>query len=192
MFLRRMVGYYLCQKIFYRVCTVTWILIGVEKGRTIQRYQDALIENVFQTRNKDFFLDNQKTDTSVRTFDGQFQGFLAWEELERIVSQVCVLGPIAGVYGRLVEQFLINPKRKNNCYIPERIFIKSVDEARVSLKKEWLYEAPKRPTVGESDSDTDDNATGPTVEKQMENLRMQIQHNENGVDVSFNVNVTID
>ena len=58
------------------------------------------------------------------------------------------------------------------------MFIKSVDEARVSLKKEWLYEAPKRPTVGESDSDSDDNTSGPTVEKQRENLRQQIQFNE--------------
>ena len=137
-------------------------------------------------------MDNQKTDTPVKTFDGQFEGYLAWEGLEKIVSQVCVLGPIAGVYGRLVEQFLTSPKRKNNCYILERIFIRSVGEARVSLKKEWLYEAPKRPTAGESDSDADDNMSGPTVEKQMGNLRVQIQNNENGVDISFNVNVMID
>ena len=148
LFVRRMVGDYLCQKILYGVCTFIWITNGVEKGKPLRRYQDALIENVFQIRNKAFFLDNQKKDTAVKTFDGQFEGYLAWEELEKIVAQVCVLGPIAGLYGRVVEQFLINPRREDNCYIPERIFIKSVDETRVSLKKEWLYEAPKRPTFG--------------------------------------------
>ena len=100
--------------------------------------------------------------------------------MERIVSHVCVLGPIAGVYGRLVEQFLISPKRKNSYYIPERIFMKSVDDARVSLKKEWLYETPKRPIVALSDSELDDDMCGPTHENQMENLRMQIQRNERG------------
>ena len=79
----------------------------------------------------------------------------------------------------------------NSYYVPERAFIKSIHEARVSLKKDWLYETATRPMVGESDSDTDDNASGPTVEKHMENLRMQIQHNENGVDATFNV-TTID
>ena len=34
--------------------------------------------------------------------------------------------------------------------------MKSVDDARVSLKKEWLYETPKRPIVALSDSELDD------------------------------------
>ena len=125
-------------------------------------------------------MDNQKTDTCVRTFDRQIEGFLAWEELEKIVSQVCVFGPIAGVYGRLVEQFLFSPKRKNNYYIPERKFQKSIDDARVSLKKEWLYDAPKRPTVRETDSDQEDDSDGPSFVHQMEDLLLK--HTRRNID----------
>ena len=125
-----------------------------------------------------FFLGNQKKDTEIRTFDGQFAGFLTWEDLKRLVAQVCVLGPIAGLYGRMIEQFLVHPRRKGNYYIPERIFAKSVDEARVCLKKEWLREIPERPAVEEINSESEDNTSGPTIEKQRANLRRQIQHNE--------------
>ena len=78
----------------------------------------------------------------------------------------------------MAEQFLINPKRKDNYYILERIFAQSVDEARISLKKEWLRDTPERPAVEPSDSESEDDTSGPTVEKQRENLRRQIQHNE--------------
>ena len=43
--------------------------------------------------------------------------------------------------------------------------MKSVDDARVSLKTEWLYEASKRPIVEFSESEPDDDMCGPTVEK---------------------------
>ena len=151
---------------------------GFEKGRPLRRYQDALIENVFQIRNKHAFLGREKTDIEVRTFDGQFIGFLTWEDLKKLVGQVCVLGPIAGLYGRIIEQFLVHPKRKDNFYIPERIFALSVESARVCLKKEWLQEIPEKPATEQSDSDSDDNTSGPTVEKQKEKLRRQIKSNE--------------
>ena len=59
-FTRRMTGDYLAQKIFYGVCTTTWIMVGVEKGKTVQKYQNALIENVFGYRNVKFFRDEPK------------------------------------------------------------------------------------------------------------------------------------
>ena len=58
----------------------------------------------------------------MTTFDGQFTGFLCWDDLKKLVGQVSVLGPIAGMYGRKIEQVLIHPKRKT-FYIPEREFI---------------------------------------------------------------------
>ena len=86
-------------------------------------------------------------------------------------SQVCVLGPIAGVFGRQVEQFLISPRRKNSYYIPERVFQKSIDEARVSLKKQWLRTMPIRPLVTNMDSEQDDESScGASLQHQMEEL----------------------
>ena len=36
-FVRRMVGDYLSQKLFYEFLTITWILIGVDKGNELQK-----------------------------------------------------------------------------------------------------------------------------------------------------------
>ena len=80
-------------------------------GTELKKYQDAVIENVFQYQNKFHFLSQEKLDTQVTTFDGQFTGFLCWDDSKKIVAQVSVLGPIAGMYGRKIEQIIMNPKR---------------------------------------------------------------------------------
>ena len=77
----------------------------------------------------------KKKDIEVTTFDGQFTGFLCWDDLKKLVGQVSVLGPIAGMYGRRIEQVLMHPKRKT-FYIPEREFAHSVEAARICMKKE--------------------------------------------------------
>ena len=59
-FTRRMMGDQLCQKIFYEVCTITWILSGIEKGKGLHKYQYALIDIVFGHRNVKTFVMNQK------------------------------------------------------------------------------------------------------------------------------------
>ena len=107
----------------------------------------------------------------MRTFDGQFEGFLAWEELDQICSQVCVLGPIAGVFGRQVEQFLISPKRKNSS---ERVFQKSIDDAPISLKKSWLYNVPKRQMLTNTDTEQDEEL-GPSLQLQIAELLSKSQ-----------------
>ena len=100
LFIRRMSGYVLCQKLLYGVCTFIWLANGIDMGTELKEYQDALIENVFQSKHKFTFLNQQKQDTEVTTFDGQFTGFLCWDDLQKLVGQVSVLGPIAGMYGR--------------------------------------------------------------------------------------------
>ena len=94
---------------------------------------------------------------------------------EVLVGQVCVLGPIAGLYGRIIEQFIIHPKRKT-FYIPERVFAHSIESARACLEKERHQEHPEKTAAEQSDSG--DDASEPTAEKQKENLRRQIKCNE--------------
>ena len=53
-FIRRMAGDIFCQKLFYKVCAFIWINNGIQLGSELQAYQDALIEEVFQYRNKKF------------------------------------------------------------------------------------------------------------------------------------------
>ena len=139
LFIRRMSGDTLCQKVLYGVCTFIWIANGIEMGPELKKYQDAVIENVFQYKNKFHFLSQEKLDTEVTTFDGQFTGFLCWGDLKKLLAQVSVLGPIAGMCGRRIEQLIMNPKGKT-FYIPEREFALSVDAARICLKKELLQE----------------------------------------------------
>ena len=109
-----MVGDYLSQKLFYEFLTITWILFGIEKGKGLHKYQNALIDDVFGHRSIPYFVKNQKTDTVTHTYDGRFRGFLAYEELAQFGKQICVLGPIAGVFGRRLEQYLISPDRRMN------------------------------------------------------------------------------
>ena len=116
----------------------------------------------------------------VNAFDGRFKGFLAYEELARFGKQICVLGPIAGLFGRQVEQFLINPKRKkNDCYIPERVFQKSIDDAPVSLKKSWLYNVPRRQLLGNTDTGYDEEL-GPSLQLQIAELLAKTQRRSLG------------
>ena len=50
----------------------------------------------------------------MTTYDGYYTGFLAYRELEWLGKQICVLGPIAGVFGRQLEQWLVNPERNKD------------------------------------------------------------------------------
>ena len=69
----------------------------------------------------------------------------------------------------------MHPKR-NTVYILEREFAHSVEAARICLKKEMLQEHPGKNTTERSDSD--DDTSGPTVEKQKDILERQIKCNE--------------
>ena len=99
-----MAGDALCQKAFYGVCTFIWIANGVQTGTEVRRYQDVLIENVFRYKNKRVFLDQEQLDIEAATFDGQLTGFVSYDDLKKLVRQICVLGPLAGMYGRDIEQ----------------------------------------------------------------------------------------
>ena len=60
-FVRRMAGDELCQKAFYKLCTLIWLADGIVMGEPLRRYQDALIETVFQYKNKVNFLKLEKS-----------------------------------------------------------------------------------------------------------------------------------
>ena len=55
-FLRRIYGDNLSQKLFYQVMTTTWILLDIDKGKELHNYQDALIDSVFNHRGIEAFL----------------------------------------------------------------------------------------------------------------------------------------
>ena len=144
-----MYGDDLVQKFFYQFMTTTWILADIDKGKELRNYQDALIDSVFGHRGIETFVKNQKTDTSVTTYDGYYTGFLAYKDLEQLGRQICVQGPIAGVFGRQLEQWLLRPDRNmSDEYIPTKLILKSINEAHVALKRNWLLDT-QSPTLDE-------------------------------------------
>ena len=46
-FVRRLAGYELCQKLFYQMCAFIWCASGIGTGPEIRNDQDVLIEEVF-------------------------------------------------------------------------------------------------------------------------------------------------
>ena len=153
-------------------------MLDIDKGKELRNYQDALIDNIFGHRDIQYFVKNQKTDTVVTTFDGYYTGFLAYEDLERLGRQICILGPIAGVFGRQLEQYLISPNRKlSEEYIPVDEIQRSIDEAPCALKKSWLFDEPKVKVWSKNNDDWDDDDTDSEEEK-----KAKMQRRSHGSD----------
>jgi len=173
-FVRRMLGYVLVQKLFYEFMTRTWIMLDIDKGRELRNYQDTLIDNIFGHRSIDYFVKNQKTDTIVTTFDGEFTGYLAYDELERLGRQICVLGPIAGVFGRQLEQWLISPNRKlYEEYIPVEVIQRSIDESPCALKSSWLRDTPILEAWSKNNNKWDDECSDYDTQVMEKRTKMQ-------------------
>ena len=82
-------------------------------------------------------------DTEVTTFDGQYSGYLSYKDLTNLVKQICILGPLAGMYGRDIEQEMMHPT--TGYYISERKFAHSVDAAKYALRKDVIHQHPEEP-----------------------------------------------
>ena len=62
-FVRRMAGDELCQKLFYQMCAFIWCANGIGTGPEIRTYQDVLIEELFTYSNKMEFIKKEKRAT---------------------------------------------------------------------------------------------------------------------------------
>ena len=75
-----------------------------------------------------------------------------------MVIEIGILGPLAGVYGREVEQYLMENMPDT---IPERIFEQSVNLGRASLKSTALMSSFQEENYGSNYSESDVRSTGP-------------------------------
>ena len=139
-FVRRMVGDEFAQKLFYKVCAFIWTVNGVPKGREMQQYQDAVIEDVFHWRDKMDFVRKEKEPTEVSTWDGQTYGYISHSYLEKLATQISCLGPIAGLFGRDVEQEIM-ALRTN--YLSMVKFEHSVTISKCAIRKSAMNEYEK-------------------------------------------------
>ena len=126
-----MVGDDFAQKLFYKVCAFIWAASGVQKGKDIQAYQDALIEDVFGWRHKMDFIKKEKEPTEVSTWDGKYIGYVNHFHLEKMAAQIGILGPIGGLYGCDIEQEIMSLKSP---IISMMKFNHSVTIAKYALK----------------------------------------------------------
>ena len=86
-------------------------------GEDIQKYQDAVITEVFGYSDKHQFLNYEKQATEATTWDGKDRALISSTYLNRMVIEIGILGPLVGVYGREVEQYLMGRMPET---IPER------------------------------------------------------------------------
>ena len=129
---RRMVGDEFCQKVFYFMCTWIWLTNDVEKGDVIRSYQGACIKNVFLYSNPKLFVRGEKESTKIESWDGRDHGFYSYDMLKKLGSQIGILGPLAAMFGRDIEQEIMFSTR--GTYLLERLFRKSVESAYLLIK----------------------------------------------------------
>ena len=99
----------------------------------MREYQDALITHVFGYSHKDDFLPKVKSSLNVMTWDGKSRIMLEAAYIDNMFKEIILLGPLAAMYGREIEQILIQN------YMPEMVseveFEFSVQQGRTSIKK---------------------------------------------------------
>ena len=140
-----MLGDMFCQKVFYLVCTSIWLANKVDN---LFEHQDALIEGVFNYYDKKGFMATLKSPTDVTTFNGKYHGRISDAHLQSMVQQVGILGPIAALFGRDIEQEFI----KGTCWysVRESLFQHSIDNSytaigeRNFMKHDELHLEPRR------------------------------------------------
>ena len=101
------------------------------RGESLNRHQMTLITKVFGILNVGEFMSRMSNPLLVPTWDGKTRAWVKPEQLVRIHKESCIFGPLAALFGREVQQFLmVNPNAK---IILMTEFQHSVDSGRVSL-----------------------------------------------------------
>ena len=103
------------------------------QGHEMREYQDALITHVFGDSHKDDFLPKVKSSLNVMTWDGKDRIMLEATYIEKMFKEVLLSGPLAAMYGREIEQILIQNHMPE--LVSEADFDFSVRQGRTSIKK---------------------------------------------------------
>ena len=127
-----MAGDELCAVLFYKMATFIWRSNEIQ-GDEMREYQDALITHVLGYNYKQEFLQKLKSSLNVVSWDGSSQIRLEPTYIERVVKEILLLGPLAAMFGREIQQILIQN------YMPEMVseeeFAFSVQQGRASIKQ---------------------------------------------------------
>jgi len=69
----------------------------------------------------------------------------------------------------------------NECYIPEKVIQRSIEEAPCALKRSWLYNVPKRQVLSNADEEFYDDEH-PSMEAQIAEYYAKTQRRSLGKD----------
>ena len=130
---RRFAGDQFCQVIFYYVSTFVWKKNDLTSKQTYNR-QEALLKEVFQIEDTESWREEhlrQDSTIPVITWKGDAIVHLTRTLINKIVSETCLLGPVAAMYGREFQQFLL--VKGDRATIPVAEMQHSIDSGRASL-----------------------------------------------------------
>ena len=125
----------------------------IAMGGDIQQYQDTVITEVFGYTDKRDFLKYERLPTDVTTWDGKDRALISHFYLEKMATEIGILGPLAAVYGREIEQLLMGPKLPD--LIPEKILSESASYGRASLRTAALRSSYQDQYGGSNYSESD-------------------------------------
>ena len=127
-----MAGDELCAILFYKMATFIWRSNEIQ-GPEMREYQDALITHVFGYTHKNDFLPKVTSSLSVMTWDGKGRILLEAAYIEHMFKEILIFGPLAAMYGKEIEQILIQYHMPD--LVAEADFAFSVQQGRTSVKK---------------------------------------------------------
>ena len=127
----------MCQILFFYLATFVWKQYEIF-GDQLRYYQKVLITKLFNG-DVELFHERIVSPLEVPTWDNQTRIWMSEQDLVTVHKEICLFGPIAALFGRELQQFLlVNPGEK---LIKKDYFQYSVDQGRVSIRENMREEA---------------------------------------------------
>ena len=149
-FCRRMNGDEICQILFYHLATFIWVKNKLSDEQ-INEHQLSLLTTVFNVSEIREFKEKLETPVSVTTWDGQTRVWMSVDQVDRMYREMCLLGPMAAMFGREVQQTLMSPQPPTK--IPVEDFQYSVNSGRASLSQDRIARAWNEPADAHREDD---------------------------------------
>ena len=162
MLVRRMAGDYFCQVLFYHVCTFIWKKNDLTDEEVHVR-QDSLLKSVFHIKELEQYKAGLRNPIRTKTWKGRTV-YLNKKLMSELVSETCLLGPVAAMYGREFQQFLITRQGETKIAVEEVEY--SVNCGRASLSQRKVDELLQTDTQNHTWKDRSSPPQPPWVEPQ--------------------------
>ena len=149
-FCRRMSGDDICQILFYKLATFIW---GKNRlnAHQMHAHQVSLLTSVFKVPSVRDFMDKLDQPVQVTTWDGKELVWMTADQIDKMHKETCLLGPMAAMFGREVQQVLMYPNPPKLISVED--FQYSVNSGRASLSQQRIAEARVEPADDHRDDD---------------------------------------